>query len=58
MARINAIENWQNILDGNMSSVLATVDANTKTLSELKTLLHKFMGFVKASDVASPSKSK
>jgi hypothetical protein len=37
---------------------LATVDANTETLSELKTLLHKFMGSVKASDIASPSESK
>jgi hypothetical protein len=37
---------------------LATVDANTETLSELKTLLHNFMGSVKASNIASPSKSK
>jgi hypothetical protein len=36
-------------LDGQMSSVLAKVDANTETLSELKTLLHRFMD---------PSKSK
>jgi hypothetical protein len=38
-ARLNAIESWQDILDGKMSSVLAKVDANTETLSELKTLL-------------------
>jgi hypothetical protein len=57
-ARLNAIESRQNILDGKLSSVLATVDANTETLSELKTLLHKFMGYVKASDIASPSESK
>jgi hypothetical protein len=41
-----------------LSSVLATVDANTETLSKLKTLLHKFMGSVKASNIASPSESK
>jgi hypothetical protein len=58
MARLNAIESRQNILDGKLSSVLATVDANTETLSELKTLLHNFMGSVKASDIASPSESK
>jgi hypothetical protein len=57
-ARLNGIESRQNILDGKLSSVLATVDANTETLSELKTLLHKFMGSVKASDIASPSESK
>jgi hypothetical protein len=57
-ARLNAIERRQNILDRKLSSVLATVDANTETLSELKTLLHNFMGSVKASDIASPSKSK
>jgi hypothetical protein len=58
MARLNGIESWQNILDGKLSSVLATADANTETLSELKTLLHKFMDSVKASDIASPSESK
>jgi hypothetical protein len=58
MARLNAIESRQNILDGKLSSVLATIDTNTETLSELKTLLHKFMGFVKPSDIASPSESK
>jgi hypothetical protein len=42
--RLNAIESWQNILDRKLSSVLAIVDANTETLSELKTLLRKFMG--------------
>lgn len=57
-ARLNTIENRQNIMDGKLSSVLTTVDANTETLSELKTLLHKFMGSVKASDIASPSESK
>jgi hypothetical protein len=57
-ARLNAIESWQNILHGKLSLVLATVDANTETLSELKTLLHKFMGSMKASDIASPSESK
>jgi hypothetical protein len=56
--RLNAIESRQNILHGKLSSVLATVDANTEILSELKTLLHKFMGSVKASDIASPSESK
>jgi hypothetical protein len=57
-ARLNAIERRQNILDGKLSSVLATVDANTETLSELKTLLQKFMSSVKALDIASPSESK
>jgi hypothetical protein len=57
-ARLNTIESRQNILDGKLSSVLVTVDANTETLSELKTLLHKLMGSVKASDIASPSESK
>jgi hypothetical protein len=57
-ARLNAIESRQNILDGKLSSVLATIDANTETLSELKTLLHKFMGSMKASDIVSPSESK
>jgi hypothetical protein len=37
-----------------MSSVLAKVDANTETLSELKTLLHRFMDFVKVVDIAAP----
>jgi hypothetical protein len=57
-ARLNAIESRQNILDRKLSSVLATVDANTKTLSELKTLLPKFMGSMKALDIVSPSESK
>jgi hypothetical protein len=57
-ARLNAIESWQNILDGKLSSVLATIDANTGTLSELKTLLYKFMDSMKASDITSPSESK
>jgi hypothetical protein len=57
-ARLNAIESQQNILDGKLFSVLATVDANTGILSELKTLLHKFMGSVKAAYIASPSESK
>jgi hypothetical protein len=57
-ARLNAIESWQNILDRKLSSTLATVDTNTETLSESKTLLHKFMGSVKASNIASPSESK
>jgi hypothetical protein len=57
-ARLNAIESWQNILHGKLSSVLATIDANTETLSELKTLLYKFMGSVKASDIASLLESK
>jgi hypothetical protein len=56
--RINAIESRQDILDGQMSSVLAKVDANTETLSELKTLLHRFMGSVKVVDIGSPSESK
>jgi hypothetical protein len=54
-ARLNTIESWKNILDGKLSSILAIVDANTETLSELKTLLHNFMGSVKVSDIASPS---
>jgi hypothetical protein len=58
MTRLNVIESRQNILHGKLSSVLATVDAKTETLSELKTLLHKFMGSVKASDIVSPSESK
>ena len=45
-------------MDGKLSSNLATIDANTETLSELKTLLHNFMGFVKASDIAIFSESK
>jgi hypothetical protein len=57
-ARLNAIESWQNIMDRKLSSVLAIVDANTETLSELKTLLYNFMGSVKVSDIASPSESK
>jgi hypothetical protein len=57
-ARLNAIESRQNILHGKLSLILATIDTNTETLSELKTLLHKFMGSVKASDIASPSESK
>jgi hypothetical protein len=57
-ARLNAIESRQNILHGKLSSVLATVNANTETFSELKTLLYKFMGSVKASDIASPLESK
>jgi hypothetical protein len=57
-ARLNAIESRQDILDGKMSSVLAKVDANTKTFSELKTLLHRFMGSVKVADIGSPSESK
>jgi hypothetical protein len=56
--RLNAIESRQNIMDGKVSSVLTTIDANTETLSELKTLLHKFIGSMKASDIASPSESK
>jgi hypothetical protein len=57
-ARINTIESRQDILDGQMSSVLAKIDANTKTLSELKTLLHKFMGLIKVADIGSPLESK
>jgi DNA uptake protein ComE-like DNA-binding protein len=57
-ARLNAIEIQQNILHEKLSSILAFVDANTATLSELMTLLHKFMGSVKASDIVSPSESK
>jgi hypothetical protein len=56
--RLNAIESRHNILDEKLSSVLATIDANTETLSELKTLLYKFIGSVKVSDIASPSESK
>jgi hypothetical protein len=56
--RLNTIESRQNILHGKLSSVLATVDANTETLSELKTFLHKFMDSMKASNIASPSESK
>jgi hypothetical protein len=56
--RLNAIESRQNILHEKLSSVLATVDANTETFSELKTLLYKFMGSVKVSDIVSPSESK
>jgi hypothetical protein len=41
-----------------MSSVLAKVDANTETLSELKTLLHRFKGSIKVADIGSPSESK
>ena len=57
-ARLNTIESQQNIVDEKLSSILAIVDANTETLSELKTLLQKFMGSVKESNIASPSKSK
>jgi hypothetical protein len=57
-ARLKAIESRQNILYGKLSSVLAIIDVNTENLSELKTLLHKFMGSMKASDIASPLESK
>jgi hypothetical protein len=57
-ARVNAIESRQDILDGQMSSVLAKVDANIETLSELKILLQRFMGSVKVADIGSPSESK
>jgi hypothetical protein len=56
-ARLNAIESQQNILHRKLSSVLAIVDTNTETLSELKTLLYKFMGSMKVSDIESPSES-
>jgi hypothetical protein len=56
--RLNAIESRQNILHEKLSSILATADANIETLSELKTLLHKFLDSVKAPDIASPSESK
>jgi hypothetical protein len=56
--RMMAIESRQNILDSKMSSVLATVDANTTTLSELKSMLAKFMGNPKALDNGSLSESK
>lgn len=55
---MTTIESRQNILDGKMSSVLATVDANTATLSELKSMLVKFMGNPKAVDNGSMSESK
>jgi hypothetical protein len=45
-------------MDMKLSLVLVTVDASTEILSELKILLHKFMGSVKTSDIASPSESK
>jgi hypothetical protein len=45
-------------MDGKVSSILEMVDANTKTLFELKTLLHKLMGSIKLSDIGSPSKSR
>jgi hypothetical protein len=41
-----------------MSSVLAKIDANIETLSEMKTLLHRFMDSVKVADIGSPSESK
>ena len=53
-ARINVIESRQDILEGQMSLVLAKVDANIKTLSKLKTLLHRFMGSIKVADISSP----
>jgi hypothetical protein len=53
-----AIESRHNILDGKRSSILATVDANTVALSELKAMLTKFMGNPKAVDNGSLSDSK
>jgi hypothetical protein len=56
--RMTAIKSIQNILDGKISSVLATVDTNTTTLSELKSMLAKFMGNPKALDNGNLSESK
>jgi hypothetical protein len=56
--RMTAIESRKNILDGKMSSVLATVDANTTTLLKLKSMLAKFMENPKAVDNGSLSESK
>jgi hypothetical protein len=55
---MTAIESRQDVLDGKMSLVLATVDANTVTLSKLKSMLAKFMGNPKAVDNDSLSESK
>jgi hypothetical protein len=54
-ARLNAIERRQDVLDNKLSSVLATVDANTDTLAELKSMFTKFMGGHKPVDIDSPS---
>jgi hypothetical protein len=58
VARLNAIERRQDVLDNKLSSVLATVDANTDTLAELKSMFTKFMGGHKPIDTDSPSESK
>jgi hypothetical protein len=45
-------------MDNKLSLVLATVDANTDTLAELKSMFTKFMGGYKPVDIDSPSESK
>jgi hypothetical protein len=57
-ARLNTIERRQDVLDNKLSLVLATVDANTDPLAELKSMFSKFMGGYKPVDTDSPSKSK
>jgi hypothetical protein len=55
---MTTIESHQDVLDGKISSVLTIVDANTETLSKLKSMLAKFMGNPKVPDNGSLSKSK
>jgi hypothetical protein len=55
---MTAIESRQDVLDGKISLVLAIVDANTETLSELKSILAKFMGNPKVLDNGTLSESK
>jgi hypothetical protein len=52
------LESRQDVLENKISTVLATVDANTETLSELKSMFAKFMCNMKDSDGGSPSKSR
>jgi hypothetical protein len=51
------MESRQDALEKQMSTVLATFDSNTKTLSELKSMFAKFMNVHKESNSGSPTKS-
>jgi hypothetical protein len=56
--RLKALESRQDVLENKISIVLVTVDANTETLSELKSIFAKFMCNIKESDGGNPSKSR
>ena len=51
------MENRKDVLENKISNVLETVDANTETLSELKSIFAKFMCNMKDSDGGNLSKS-